>query len=245
MRDVATGRTLCGEKFAHARARLMRFGRKIGSVELEGLHGSSSGCERECTAFSLRRGRTLLRAMKHVSGASRAADGTVRFTALAQLVQPEYPNRGINPLKRGLNTLAQALRRWPEPGDVAHRGGAVCTDDCGHIDVCAVDHSHRGGRAGHSQRRQGKDAGRHPARASAGVRRSKDDALRECLQNYVGPEPDATTGEAERKAPADRKAHDPAGGAEHDGSSHVDSTKSNKPPSAAEPGKSQPDGERQ
>lgn len=73
----------------------------------------------------------------------------------------------------------------------------------------------------------------------------KDDALQECLQNYVGPERDRTTGEAERKPPADRRAQDPAGGVEDDGSSRVDTTKSNKHPSATEPGRSRADGEKQ
>ena len=73
----------------------------------------------------------------------------------------------------------------------------------------------------------------------------KDAALQECMQNYVGPERDRMTGEVERKPPADRRAQDPAGGVEDDGSPHVDTTSSNKHPSTTEPGRSRVDGEKQ
>ena len=72
----------------------------------------------------------------------------------------------------------------------------------------------------------------------------KDAALQECLQNYVGPERDRTTGEVESKPSADRRAQDPAGGVEDDGSSRVDSTNSNKHPSATAPGRGRAEGEK-
>ena len=65
----------------------------------------------------------------------------------------------------------------------------------------------------------------------------KDQAMQECLDNYVGPTRDATTSESEQQAPADgrkanavddKKAQDPAGGAAENGGAKVDMTKSNK-----------------
>lgn len=56
----------------------------------------------------------------------------------------------------------------------------------------------------------------------------KDAALRECLDNYVGPARDATS-DAEQKEPSGKSVKDQAEGeAEHDGSSQVDMTKANK-----------------
>jgi hypothetical protein len=55
----------------------------------------------------------------------------------------------------------------------------------------------------------------------------KDAALRECLDNYVGPARDATS-EAEQKTPAKDVKDQAEGKAEHDGSSEVDMTKASK-----------------
>lgn len=63
------------------------------------------------------------------------------------------------------------------------------------------------------------DIMRERAKACEGL---KDAALQECLDNYVGPSRDATTGQAEQKTRPDTKAQDPASGGEHDGSSQVD-----------------------
>jgi hypothetical protein len=64
------------------------------------------------------------------------------------------------------------------------------------------------------------DIMRERAKACEGL---KDTALQECLDNYVGPSRDATTGQAEQKTAPDTKAKNPAAaGAEHDGSSPVD-----------------------
>jgi hypothetical protein len=68
------------------------------------------------------------------------------------------------------------------------------------------------------------DIMRERAQACQGL---QDDALRECLDNYVGPARDATS-EAEKKAPANNLKDQAEGKAEHDGSSQVDMTKANK-----------------
>ena len=68
------------------------------------------------------------------------------------------------------------------------------------------------------------DIMRERAQACHGL---KDTALRECLDNYVGPGRDVTS-DAEQKAP-DKNVKDQADGkVDHDGSSQVDMTKSNK-----------------
>jgi len=68
------------------------------------------------------------------------------------------------------------------------------------------------------------DIMRERAQACAGLR---DEALQECLENYVGPSRDATTAED-----AQEKAHDGetrnAEDVERDGSAHGDMTKSKK-----------------
>jgi hypothetical protein len=78
------------------------------------------------------------------------------------------------------------------------------------------------------------DLMRESAQACEGL---KDDALQECLQNYVGPE-GVTTGETERNSAADRRAEEPVDGAEQDGASHA--SKSSRHPST---GKRQPEGD--
>ena len=68
------------------------------------------------------------------------------------------------------------------------------------------------------------DIMRERAQACHGL---KDTALRECLDNYVGPARDATS-EAEQKTPAKDVKDQAEGKAEHDGSSEVDMTKASK-----------------
>jgi hypothetical protein len=55
----------------------------------------------------------------------------------------------------------------------------------------------------------------------------KDAALRECLDNYVGPGRDATS-DVEQQGPAKDVKEQAEGEAEHDGSSQVDMTKAKK-----------------
>ena len=73
------------------------------------------------------------------------------------------------------------------------------------------------------------DIMRERAHACAGLR---DEALQECLENYVGPSTDATTGEDAHGAADDKKAHDGeirnAEDVEHDRSAHGDMTESKK-----------------
>jgi hypothetical protein len=77
------------------------------------------------------------------------------------------------------------------------------------------------------------DIERERAQACEGL---KGTALEECMDNYVGPKRDITTGDSERAAPseeqkkrdAEQKGRDAAAGAEHDGSSNVDTQRSYK-----------------
>jgi hypothetical protein len=68
------------------------------------------------------------------------------------------------------------------------------------------------------------DINRERAKACEGLR---EDALRECLDNYVGPSRDATTSQEQAdgsssKSDQNKNGDDAAQGGEHDGSSPVD-----------------------
>ena len=68
------------------------------------------------------------------------------------------------------------------------------------------------------------DIMRERAQACEGL---KDAALRECLDNYVGPKRDATSN-AEQKSPGRNVEEQAEGKADHDGSSSVDMRKADK-----------------
>jgi hypothetical protein len=86
--------------------------------------------------------------------------------------------------------------------------------------------------SGEKAKTQG-DIARERAQACEGL---KGQALEECMDNYVGPKRDITTGDTGNAAPeqqkgqetADQKGRDAGAGAEHDGSSKVDMQRANK-----------------